>query len=268
MDRITVRGRVAATSALLLALCAPATALAAEPSASCVLEADVLTVTLLAGEVGGEPHGAEVWITVADRFGTIGVRSYVFGSVTPIDCGGARVGDLSTIAVVGTDLLDIVRISEEGSGGRSFGFPSTVAFDVDLGDATDASVGFGDLLELMVRPEGGSASVGDGVFSLGAAAGTSVGVEEGYLHLAPIPPKKAAGPVVLDGSTVVAGFELTLMGGSGADVLRGGPGDDVVFGYAGSDVLVGGGGSDTLDGGPGRDRCTGGEDVVACEIVV
>ena len=267
MDRITVRGRVAATSALLLALCAPATARAAEPSATCVLDGDVLTVTLVAGEIGGQPFGVEARITVADRAGTIAVAAYVLGTLTPIDCGGARVGELATIAVLGSDLLDIVRISEEGSGGRSFGFPASVAFDVALGDATDAS-GFGDLLELVVRPEGGSASVGDGVFSLGAASGTFVGVEDGSLHLAPVPPKRAAGPVALDGSAVPAGFDLTLAGGSGADVLRGGPGDDVVFGYAGSDVLVGGGGSDTLDGGPGRDRCTAGEVVVACETLV
>lgn len=267
MDRITVRGRVAATSALLLSLCAPTTARAAEPSVACSLTGDVLTVTLTAGDLSGSPVGAEAWITIVDRAGTIGVRSYVPGALTPVDCGGARVRDLATIAVVGSDAVDILRISEEGAGGRSFAFPSSVAFDVDLGDELGTDP-FGDLLELVVRPEGGSAAIGDGTFALGAASGSLADAETGVLRIGTTLRRTGAGGVVLDGSGVPDGFDLVLTGGTGADVLRGGPADDVLTGAEGSDLLDGGAGTDALLGGPGRDRCAGGEDVASCETLL
>lgn len=47
---------------------------------------------------------------------------------------------------------------------------------------------------------------------------------------------------------------LTLNGGSGADVLVGGAGNDSLSGQGGNDVLAGAAGSDTLTGGAGADR--------------
>lgn len=56
-----------------------------------------------------------------------------------------------------------------------------------------------------------------------------------------------------------------LDGRGGDDLLSGGPGDDVVYGADGADVLFGGPGDDYLDGGAGPDFVSGGDgsDVVA-----
>jgi len=75
---------------------------------------------------------------------------------------------------------------------------------------------------------------------------------------------------------VVPALAKTVVGTSGADLLRGTPradklygkaGDDRLFGLAGDDLLVGAGGRDLLDGGPGKDRLLardGASDSVRC----
>ena len=52
---------------------------------------------------------------------------------------------------------------------------------------------------------------------------------------------------------------VTLVGGSGDDILVGGSGDDLLDGGEGDDVLKGGAGNDVLDGGKGADTLDGGE---------
>jgi Ca2+-binding RTX toxin-like protein len=56
----------------------------------------------------------------------------------------------------------------------------------------------------------------------------------------------------------MGGGNDTVLGFSGADVLRGGGGDDDLSGRAGNDVLRGGAGNDTLTGGAGNDTLDGG----------
>lgn len=64
-----------------------------------------------------------------------------------------------------------------------------------------------------------------------------------------------------DGLTLLggSGFDL-LIGGNGNDLLSGNGGIDILFGNAGDDTLNGGAGIDGLVGGPGRDTLTGGDD--------
>ena len=50
----------------------------------------------------------------------------------------------------------------------------------------------------------------------------------------------------------------TLSGGDGNDYIWGGSGNDTVSGGNGADTLLGGAGNDTLDGGTGADTMTGG----------
>jgi Ca2+-binding RTX toxin-like protein len=47
---------------------------------------------------------------------------------------------------------------------------------------------------------------------------------------------------------------LTVMGGSGDDIVIGGAGQDTIVGGAGADTIVGGGGADALNGGDGADQ--------------
>jgi Ca2+-binding RTX toxin-like protein len=51
----------------------------------------------------------------------------------------------------------------------------------------------------------------------------------------------------------------TLIGGTGADILRGGGGRDKLDGGNGNDTLIGGTGADILRGGGGRDKLDGGK---------
>ncbi|WP_445376298.1 beta strand repeat-containing protein [Niveispirillum fermenti] len=60
--------------------------------------------------------------------------------------------------------------------------------------------------------------------------------------------------------TVVGGSGNDIItGGSGNDVLSGGAGNDSIIGGAGNDLIVGGAGNDTLSGGVGVDTLTGGD---------
>ena len=52
--------------------------------------------------------------------------------------------------------------------------------------------------------------------------------------------------------------QISLTGGSGADVLISGESDDVLFGFGGNDVLIANGGNDLLFGSAGRDQLDGG----------
>ncbi len=54
-------------------------------------------------------------------------------------------------------------------------------------------------------------------------------------------------------SLIDGGWDTTLTGGSGADLLSGGAGDDRLIGGAGADILVDGAGADRLTGGAGAD---------------
>ncbi|MGZ4671231.1 MAG: calcium-binding protein [Ilumatobacteraceae bacterium] len=68
------------------------------------------------------------------------------------------------------------------------------------------------------------------------------------------------GDDVVDASGVAArSMALTIIGGTGNDVLIGGDGDDTIIGGDGDDVLIGGPGIDSLDGGPGDDELIDGE---------
>ena len=60
------------------------------------------------------------------------------------------------------------------------------------------------------------------------------------------------------------GFEATIVGTEGRDVLRGTPGRDVIVGLGGNDVILGLGGDDVLCGGDGDDVIIGGtgDDVI------
>lgn len=60
-----------------------------------------------------------------------------------------------------------------------------------------------------------------------------------------------------DGSLIP--LELcTIVGTSGADVIRGTTGNDVICGLGGNDTITGGGGRDAIDGASGNDRLSGG----------
>lgn len=262
MDRISARGRVAAAIALFLSLFPISPALAADPSVSCSLEDGVLQVALSAGDLG-----ATTSIVVLDRSGSIGVEDGL-DTGRWLDCGGASLSGVSTIRVRGSELQDEVRISEEGSGGgRSLPFPSSVAFDVDLGGSEDIlEPGDGDILTLIVRPTGGSASIGEAVFGLGATTGIYSDVEVGFMYVGWF--RRGTGGSLLDASGAPSTTSVRLAGGAGRDVLLGGDGDDTLNGFGASDLLDGGAGTDTLIGGAGRDRCQNGEDHGGCEIVI
>lgn len=261
MVRTSGRAWSAAAIATALVLLAPAPALAASQSVSCSLSDRVLHVSLTAGDAI-----ASTRIVVLDRSGTIGVEDGM-DSGSWLDCDGARLSDVSTISVTGSELQDEVVISESGRGGdRSFPFPPTVAFDLDLGASDDiADPADGDILTLGIRASGGSASIGDGVFGLGAALGEYSGVEVGLIYVNR--GSRGAGPSTMDASEAPSSTSVLLFGGTGKDVLLGGAGDDLLFGNEAGDLLDGGGGYDALIGGPGRDRCLDGDEFDTCEIV-
>ncbi len=62
-------------------------------------------------------------------------------------------------------------------------------------------------------------------------------------------------PIPADQST---GYDDTIDGGGGADIIFGELGDDTIDGGSGNDTIDGGTGSDTLDGGSGTDTIDGG----------
>lgn len=264
----TARGRVAATLALLLVLLAPTPAHAVDPSVTCGLDGTVLTVTLFAGTIADTdiPIGAVATVLLLDRAGTIGVVQQGLGADLSIACGGSTAAEVTTIAIVGSSEADVVTISEEGPGRRSFPFPSSLAFDVDLGAQDGAPPEDGDLLHLVLRPEGGALAFGSATFSLGAAQGSHAGVE--FAHLTLGSRREGSGPSVIDGSSSGPAIPLYLRGGRGSDRLFGGAADDRLEGQAGADVLDGGDGEDLGIGGAGRDRCLDIEDAASCELVV
>jgi Ca2+-binding RTX toxin-like protein len=60
----------------------------------------------------------------------------------------------------------------------------------------------------------------------------------------------------------------TICAGGGNDIVDGGGGGDLLVGDAGTDILLGRSGNDHLEGGGGADRCDGGpgaDDAIACE---
>jgi subtilisin-like proprotein convertase family protein len=85
-----------------------------------------------------------------------------------------------------------------------------------------------------------------------------------------------AGADVLTGTSgpdvIVAGAGRdTVRGGGGHDTICAGGGNDTVAGGGGGDLLIGDFGNDHLDGGPGADLCDGGpdaDDAIACEATV
>ena len=69
-----------------------------------------------------------------------------------------------------------------------------------------------------------------------------------------------SGNDTLDAGDATSALLVTLIGGSGNDLLIGGAAGDLLQGGDGNDVIEGGAGSDTLDGQDGNDTLTGGLD--------
>lgn len=219
---------------LVVAVSVPGTALA-ETTLTCERTGDAIAIDV------PTPGGESVFVElgVVGRPGTLLVRLdglEVEGCAIPL-------ADVASIGIEAGDGAVALRISQEPLGRpASRGFPSTIAFSVAFGDGVE------DLLDLALPPSGGgSVTVGDGTFALGASAGTFTGAEDVTVH------GSTAG-----GNTLVATaatVPVALLGGSSTDVLVGGTAADFLSGEAGRDLLDGGPGADVVVGGPGRDRC-------------
>ena len=61
-------------------------------------------------------------------------------------------------------------------------------------------------------------------------------------------------PTILAGGP---GYDSTLEGTNGPDVIQGGDGDEKIHAGGGKDIVCGGGGDDAVDGGPGNDKLFG-----------
>lgn len=59
-------------------------------------------------------------------------------------------------------------------------------------------------------------------------------------------------------ATTCRGYNATILGSSGPDVLVGTPGNDIIVGRGGADKIAGAGGNDIICAGPGDDRIVGG----------
>lgn len=78
-------------------------------------------------------------------------------------------------------------------------------------------------------------------------------VDAATLSLENVDASEATGNVIVSANAFAGTNGVTLMGGSGADILTGSSLADVLSGGAGDDILTGGGEGDTLTGGAGGD---------------
>lgn len=83
------------------------------------------------------------------------------------------------------------------------------------------------------------------------------------LQPAPLPAHPPGQAMSAEPVRIVEAVAVTLIGGTGNDVLRGGDGHDLLLGGAGDDTLIGGAGHDTLVGGDGDDTLILDQDDIA-----
>ncbi len=172
-----------------------------------------------------------------------GNRARFFRDVASITMDLHDVEAIDLNALGGTDSLHIGDLTGSGvmsvatdlsaSGGVDDGAADTVT--VDGTEASETVMLTGQTATLQVAGLPASVSV------TGASAATDRVIVRGL-----------GGDDVLEASGVAADSpQLTLDGGTGADVVIGGSGNDTLLGGDGDDVLIGGPGQDILDGGIG-----------------
>jgi Ca2+-binding RTX toxin-like protein len=127
-----------------------------------------------------------------------------------------------------------------------FTVPAEVAGVINTGDEILIDTGTGD----------DSVQVGTDP-ATGLAVVTVNGLRYTFPPTTPIVIRTGAGndEIAVDPGTRL---KLTLLGGTGNDVIRGGDGGDTILGLDGDDKLYGGAGSDRISGGSGRDYIEGG----------
>ena len=139
-------------------------------------------------------------------------------------------------------------------------------FAVNAGDAGGAGTGerfslagYGRSYDVFVGSGSGNTVVmPDGKNALFLDDGLSPGVDATRLHNIQTIQAGNGGQIVDLTSSRVSLGDVTILGGSGDDVLMSSAGNDTVSGGAGNDYLWGGSGNDALDGGTGADRMLGG----------
>jgi len=136
---------------------------------------------------------------------------------------------------------------------HDIGSTSTVTFEIVLHEGSNvieilyglAQMGLRDMVA-GIQDEDGTIGLEIQLFEIGVFNdGDTIFDREGFL-LTP------------NGVPTCAGLDVTILGGSGPDVLTGTPGDDVILAGDGPDVVVAGGGDDVICGGPGADSLDGG----------
>ncbi len=122
-----------------------------------------------------------------------------------------------------------------------------------VGNASSASIAWGDGTSSSVTPTGGRAAFNHAYASTGVKAATVI-LTEGALTWS------VAHNLDLGAGTMVRNTALadTLEGGAGRDSLTGDAFANILLGGGGNDVLSAGSGNDRLSGGRGQDKLTGG----------
>jgi len=170
-------------------------------------------------------------------------------------------------------------VFDGGPGGDTFSGNGAVDYSartnpvtVTIGDglANDGEAGEGDLVPNEIDQVWG----GEGADTITAMNAANVGATYlkgggGNDHLSAL---REGWTAIVEGDTgddvlKCVGFDSTVFGGDGEDLLtgahdgqalEGGKGNDILRGNAGRDRLIGGAGADELNGGPGKDSISGG----------
>jgi Ca2+-binding RTX toxin-like protein len=156
------------------------------------------------------------------------------GALAP-PCDTAGPGNTTSIVLDDAAANEAVTLDLHGG-------PFGATLDVDMNPGNDSLLIMGTNAAEVV-------GIGPGAFHLGADGATYVGVDRMTVSTF-----GGADTVNANG----AGVPLTLLGGSGNDVLTGGVVADALSGGDGNDFLNGLGGGDALDGDSGDDTLTGG----------